>query len=66
MWEKLNNPNFKYGEFTIIKSSSNVENINADLIRQVLPQPKRLTNLNKTAIYQMKSLLSNSSINKLT
>ncbi len=44
---------------------SNMESINALLIRQGLPQNERLLQLNKVAITQMKSLLSNSSMKKL-
>jgi hypothetical protein len=39
---------------------SNMESINALLIRQGLPQSERLTQLNKAAITQMKSLLEKS------
>jgi len=44
---------------------SNLESINAVLIHQGLPQSERLTQLNKIAITQMKSLLSNKNIKKL-
>ncbi len=44
---------------------SNLESINALLIRQELPQSERLIQLNKVAITQMKSLLENNSVNKL-
>jgi hypothetical protein len=44
---------------------SNLENINALLIRQGLRQNERLVQLNKTAITQMKSLLENNTIKKL-
>ena len=44
---------------------SNLESINAVLIHQGLKQSERLEQLNKTAIQQMKSLLSNLSIKKL-
>ncbi len=43
---------------------SNLESINAVLIHQGLKQSERLEQLNKTAIQQMKSLLSNLSIKK--
>lgn len=44
---------------------SDLESINAALIHQGLLQHERLIQLNKIAISQMKSLISNSSINKL-
>ena len=44
---------------------SNMESINAVLIHQALPQPERLTQLNKIAITQMKSLVNNLSLKKL-
>ena len=44
---------------------SNLESINALLINQGLSQIERLTQLNKIAITQMKSLLNNSSIKKI-
>jgi len=44
---------------------SNMESINALLIQQGLPQSERLTQLNKAAITQMKSLLESKSIKKL-
>jgi len=44
---------------------SNMESINALLIRQGLSQSERLIQLNKTAIIQMKSLLKSNVINKL-
>ena len=44
---------------------SNMESINALLIRQNLPQSERLIQLNKVAITQMKSLVENSAIKEL-
>lgn len=44
---------------------SNMESINALLIRQGLTQTERLTQLNKVAITQMKSLLESNAMNKL-
>lgn len=44
---------------------SNMESINALLIRQGLTQNDRLIQLNKTAITQMKSLLESNAIKKL-
>ena len=45
---------------------ANLEGINAELIRQGLPQSKRLVQLNQIAISQMQSLLGNVSIKKKT
>jgi hypothetical protein len=44
---------------------SNMESINALLIRQELPQSQRLIQLNATAITQMKSLMNNKEIKLL-
>ena len=44
---------------------SNLESINALLIEQGLPQKERLIQLNKVAITQMQSLLSNNTFTKL-
>jgi len=44
---------------------SNMESINAVLIHQSLSQPERLSQLNKIAITQMKSLIQSSSLKKL-
>jgi hypothetical protein len=44
---------------------SNLESINAVLLRQELPQSTRLQQLNEIAISQIKSLLANNSIKKL-
>lgn len=44
---------------------SNMESINALLIRQGLPQSERLIQLNKVAITQMKSLLASGTMKKL-
>lgn len=44
---------------------SNMESINALLIRQNLPQSERLMQLNKVAITQMKSLLASNTLKKL-
>jgi len=45
---------------------TNLESINAVLIRQELPQSERLVKLNEVGIIQMKSLIANSSIKRLT
>lgn len=44
---------------------SNMESINALLIRQGLPQNERLIHLNKTAITQMKSLMQSKTVKQL-
>jgi len=44
---------------------SNLESINALLIKQGLPQSERLIQLNKTAITQMKTLVENRAIKKI-
>jgi hypothetical protein len=44
---------------------SNMESINAELIRQALPQNERLIRLNDVAITQIKSLINNPTIKKL-
>ncbi|MGP1446702.1 MAG: KilA-N domain-containing protein [Candidatus Limimorpha sp.] len=44
---------------------SNMESINALLIRQGLPQSERLLHLNKVAITQMKSLLASNTMKRL-
>jgi len=54
-----------YCDVTQLVVLANLEGINADLIRQNLPQQKRLIRLNQTAIFQMRSLINNSSIKKL-
>jgi hypothetical protein len=44
---------------------TNLESLNAVLIRQGMPQPARLTRLNQIAITQMRSLLTSSTMKKL-
>jgi hypothetical protein len=44
---------------------SNLESINAELIKQDLPQNERLVRLNQTAIAQMKSLINNPTLKNL-
>ncbi len=76
IWESVNNPNFNYGEFAIIKSQAGLnsykisvkewtEKTNAMLIHQGASQKERLIQLNSIAITQMKSLVENSTIKKL-
>src|SRR3989344_7328649 len=49
-----------YADVTQLVVLANLESINAELIRQGLPQPDRLVQLNKIAIVQMQSLLGSS------
>lgn len=79
VWEQINNPNFNRMGFHTIRNGggrlfltpkswvvlSNMESINALLIRQGLSQNERLIELNKVAITQMKSLLKSNSVKKL-
>jgi hypothetical protein len=44
---------------------SNLESLNAELIRQGINQSERLNRLNEIAIIQMKSLLGNRSLKKM-
>lgn len=44
---------------------SNMESLNAELIRQHFTQSQRIEILNQTAIQQMKSLLTNKSFDSL-
>lgn len=55
-----------YANVTQLVVLSNLEGINAELIRRGLPQPRRLTELNQIAIFQMKSLLNSPSIKNLS
>ncbi len=67
---KEENPNKKgnirdYATLEQLVVLSNMESINALLIRQGLSQSERLVQLNKVAITQMKSLLSSNTLKKL-
>ena len=78
IWERVYNPDFNYGEFATIKSQaglnsfneliclSNMENINAVMINDGIPQPQRLKWLNEIAIHQMKVLTDVGGRNLLT
>ncbi|MDR2949875.1 MAG: KilA-N domain-containing protein, partial [Prevotella sp.] len=64
------NPNDKgnirdYATLEQLVVLSNLESINALLIRQGLPQGERLVQLNNTAITQMRSLTSNKNLKRL-
>lgn len=54
-----------YCDVTQLVVLSNLEGLNSQLILQKIPQSERLTQLNQTAIFQMKSLLNNPSLKKL-
>ena len=71
LWETLYNPNFKPTEFEGFRNEgnhrdyatinqliciSNMENINAVMINDGIPQPQRLKKLNEIAIQQMRIL----------
>ena len=59
IWEQVYNPSFNYGEFATINQLiciSNMENINAVMINDGIPQPQRLKKLNEIAIQQMRIL----------
>ena len=65
-----NNPNQKgnirdYASLVQLVVLSNLESINALLIRQAMPANERLTQLNKVAITQMISLVENKALKKL-
>lgn len=69
-WKK-ENPDFKgnmrdYASITELLILSNLENLNAELIKENIPQNKRLEKLNKTAISQAKSLQNSSSLKALS
>lgn len=54
-----------FADVTQLVVLANLEGINAELIRNGLPQNERLTQLNRIAIAQMQSLVGNASIKKL-
>ncbi len=54
-----------YSDVAQLVCLANLESLNAEFIRQGLPQNKRLLKLNEIAIIQMKSLLGNGSVGKL-
>jgi hypothetical protein len=54
-----------YADVTQLVILANLEGINAEFIRQGLPQKERLVKLNETAIVQMWALIGNASIKKL-
>ena len=57
LWETLYNPNFKPLEFEGFRNQACLmENINAVLINDGMPQGERLMKLNKIAIQQMQVL----------
>ncbi len=54
-----------YSDVTQLVCLANLESLNAEFIRQSLPQGERLLKLNEIAIIQMRSLLGNNSFKKL-
>ena len=54
-----------YAELEQLVVLSNLESINALLIKQGLPQSERIIQLNKTAIAQMKTLVENRAVKRL-
>ena len=54
-----------YADVTQLVVLSNLEGMNAEMIRQKIPQADRLFALNEIAILQMKSLIDNTAIKKL-
>jgi hypothetical protein len=73
LWEQLNNPDFKLVKFDQFGNEagsnafvlSNLESMNAELIKQEIPQNMRLVALNKMAIEQMTSILGSAAIKQL-
>ena len=55
-----------YTDVTQLVVLANLEGINAELIKQSLSQSDRLIQLNQIAIVQMRSLLDNNSVKKLS
>ena len=55
-----------YADVVQLVCLANLEVLNAEFIKQGLPQTKRLFKLNESAISQMESFLSNSTIQKLS
>lgn len=54
-----------YSDVTQLVVLANLEGINAELIRDGMPQSERLIKLNQIAIIQMRSILGNTNIKKL-
>ncbi len=54
-----------YSDVTQLVCLANLESLNAEFIRQELPQTERLVKLNEIAIIQMRSLIGNQTIKKL-
>lgn len=54
-----------YADVTQLVVLANMEGINAELIKQNIPQTERLFKLNQIAISQMQSLIGNATIKKL-
>lgn len=54
-----------YADVRQLVCLANLESLNAEFIRQEIPQTQRLKKLNEIAVYQMQSLLGNTTINSL-
>ena len=54
-----------YADVRQLVCLANLESLNAEFIRQEIPQTQRLKKLNEIAVYQMQSLLGNATINSL-
>lgn len=54
-----------YSDVTQLICLANLESLNAELIREEIPQSERLMKLNEIAIIQMRSLVGNPSLKKL-
>ncbi len=55
-----------YSDVTQLVCLANLENLNAEFIRQKINSSERLLKLNESAISQMKSLLKNNSLKKIS
>ena len=67
---KDNNPKLEgnirdYADVYQLVILANIENMNAEYIKEGLPQSDRLLKLNESAISQMKSLVGNASVKRL-
>ena len=54
-----------YADVTQLVCLANLENLNAEYLREGLAQGQRLLKLNESAISQMRSLIGNASVSKL-
>ena len=54
-----------YADVRQLVCLANLESLNAEFIRQQIPQSERLVTLNEIAVIQMQALVDNSAIRKL-